>query len=296
MREHYLCLVGYGGENVSLTNDLIIRAFFTSSNISKATESKSFFSTPSEKEDSKNGAVDGKGAFFSELTFGDIDSFDTDQSEIDPISEADVYLAYGRYQQAEELMRDVIKDQPDRDECKLKLLEIFYSNENKQAFETYANELVKAGKKDDVEFWVKVSEMGSQICQDSVLFSFEAERIAQKENSMFEKKTVSLVKSDDIERNGVTDIEENNFNLSSFGESFSNEAVKEIPQTADSLLEYDSISFEDEIIDEQQNNESIDFDLSTITTKAEESRENRGNVVSKATEVEVNNEFELFDI
>ena len=141
------------------------QSFFTSSSISKATESKSFFSIPPEKEGAKNGVADGKGDFFSELTFGDFDTFDTDQSEIDPISEADVYLAYGRYQQAEELMRDVIKDQPDRDECKLKLLEIFYSNENKQAFETYANELAKAGKKDDVEFWVKVSEMGSQICQ-----------------------------------------------------------------------------------------------------------------------------------
>ena len=192
-------------------------------------------------------------------------------------------------------MRDVIKDQPDRDECKLKLLEIFYSNENKQAFETYANELVKAGKKDDVEFWAKVSEMGSQICQDSTLFSSEVEGISPKENSIFEKKTVSLVKSDDIERNEVTDIEENNFSLSSFGESFSNEAVKEIPQTADSLLDYDSISFEDEIIDEQQNNESIDFDLSTITTKAEESSENIGNIVSKTRDVEVNDEFELFD-
>ena len=80
-------------------------------------------------------------------------------------------MAYGRYQQAEELMRDVIKDQPGRDECKLKLLEIFYSNENKHAFEAYANELAKAGKKDDVEFWAKVTEMGSEICQDSTLFS-----------------------------------------------------------------------------------------------------------------------------
>jgi len=271
------------------------QSFFTSSSISNETEPKSFFSTPFEKEDSKNEVADGKGAFFNELTFGDINTFDTDQSEIDPISEADVYLAYGRYQQAEELMRDVINDQPDRDECKLKLLEIFYSNENKQAFETYANELVKAGKKDDVEFWVKVSEMGSQICQNSELFSSEAEGLAQKENSIFEKKTVSLVKSDDIERNEATDIEENNFNLSTFGESFSNKAVKEIPQKADSLLDYNSISFEDEIIDEQQNNESIDFDLSTAITKAEESSENRGNVVSRETDVEANDEFELFD-
>ena len=37
----------------------------------------------------------------------------------------------------------------------------------------------------------------------------------------------------------------------------------------DSLLDFDLISFEDEVIDEEQNNESIDFDLSTIATKTE---------------------------
>ena len=58
-----------------------------------------------------------------------------------------------------------------RDECKLKLLEIFYSNANKEAFEIYANELAGAGKRNDVDFWAKVMEMGGEICRDSALFS-----------------------------------------------------------------------------------------------------------------------------
>jgi pilus assembly protein FimV len=263
--------------------------------MNKAHESNSFFSTSIEIDSAKNAVVDGKGSFFNELTFGGFNTFDTDQSEIDPISEADVYLAYGRYQQAEELMRDVIKDQPERDEWKLKLLEIFYSNENKQAFETYANELAKAGKKDDVEFWAKVSEMGSQICQNSTLFSFEEEEFSPKENSIFEKKFVNLVETDDIKKNDLTDIEENHFSLSSFGELFKNEVVKETPQATDSLLDYEPISFEDEIIHEQQINESIDFDLSKIATKTEESSETPGSVVSKMRDVKVNDEFESFD-
>ena len=272
-----------------------IQNFFASSGISKATESKSIFSTSLEKDSTKNADEDGKGTFFNELTISDFDAFDTDQSEIDPISEADVYLAYGRYQQAEELMRDVINDQPDRDECKLKLLEIFYSNANNHAFESYANELAKAGKKDDVEFWAKVSEMGSQICQDSTLFSSEVEGFSSKENSIFEKTTANIVESDDIENNELTDIKENNFSLSSFGETFNNEAVKEIPQPADILLDYDSISYENEFIDEQQNNESIDYDLSTIAPNTEESSKTLGIIVSKAQDVKVNDEFESFD-
>ena len=156
----------------------------------------SFPSTLTEKDRAKHADTSGNSSFFSEFTFGDFDTLDTDQGEIDPVSEADVYLAYGRYQQAEELMRDVIKDQPGRDECKLKLLEIFYSNENKHAFEIYANELAKAGKKDDVEFWTKVTEMGSKICQDSTLFSSKEIGFSSKENTIFEKKTSNLFESE----------------------------------------------------------------------------------------------------
>ena len=115
-----------------------IQAPFVASNMSNMYESKEIFS-PSLNKNSTTHDVDaaGESSFLSEITFADFDTFDTEQGEIDPVSEADVYLAYGRYQQAEELMRDTLKDQPDRDECKLKLLEIFYSRENKQAFEKF---------------------------------------------------------------------------------------------------------------------------------------------------------------
>ncbi|MDD1615385.1 MAG: hypothetical protein LUQ28_02490 [Methylococcaceae bacterium] len=113
----------------------------------------------------------GKSIFDPDWNIVDID--DAEQNDIDPIAEADVYLAYARYQQAEELMRDAIKDQPQRDECKLKLLEIFYASENKEAFEAYAGELARAGKKSDTDFWEKVMEMSSEICPDLPLFSSE---------------------------------------------------------------------------------------------------------------------------
>ena len=113
----------------------------------------------------------GESSILSEFTPSDFDAFETDQSEVDPISEADVYLAYGRYQQAEELMRQAIEEQPDRDECKLKLLEILYANENAEAFEAYANQLNAAGKQQDSEFWARVVEMGSEICPDLAVFS-----------------------------------------------------------------------------------------------------------------------------
>lgn len=105
----------------------------------------------------------GESSFLSEFTPSDFDAFDTDQHEVDPISEADVYLAYGRYQQAEELIRHAISDAPDNNVLKLKLLEIFYANENKEAFERYVSELKRSGKQEDQDFWAKVNEMASEI-------------------------------------------------------------------------------------------------------------------------------------
>ena len=57
---------------------------------------------------------------------------------------------------------------------------------------------------------------------------------------------------------------------------------------------FDLNFIEDEVIDELQNNESIDFDLSIIATKTEKSSDTIESVVSKTRDIEVNNEFESF--
>lgn len=204
------------------------------------------------------GGTVAESSFLSEFTSSDFDSFEAERGEIDPISEADVYLAYGRYQQAEELIRQAIKDQPDRNECKLKLLEVFYANENKKAFEDYANELAKAGKKADAEFWAKVAEMGREICPDSGLFS---------SGDVLFAETSHVAVENVIAGNG-SDAGKVSSEASSFGEDdFAGEAT----ETKDSVLDFDLTSFEvedDSFTDEDEprNNEAIEFDLSSFST------------------------------
>lgn len=111
-----------------------------------------------------------KSSFLSEFTPSDFDTLGTETDEVDPISEADVYLAYGRYKQAEELIRHAISQHPDRDECKLKLLEIYHTTENRAAFENYAKELKAQHKDGRPEFWNKVVEMGRELAPGSALF------------------------------------------------------------------------------------------------------------------------------
>ncbi len=64
-----------------------------------------------------------------------------DANEVDAIAEADVYIAYGRDEQAEEILRDALRAQPERHALRVKLLEIFAARKDKQAFGALAAEL-----------------------------------------------------------------------------------------------------------------------------------------------------------
>ncbi len=189
----------------------------------------------------------GESSFLSEFTPSDFDAFDMDQNEVDPISEADVYLAYGRYQQAEDLMRQAIQDQPDRDECKLKLLEIFYSNENKDSFEKYASELVDSGKHNDLSFWDKVVEMGAELIPGSSLFT---EQVGEKasfdaqESSNESALTENIESLDDAPQKVDETIDDVGFDLSVFDGDKVEPKEESEEQTDNSALEFDLSMFE----------------------------------------------------
>jgi pilus assembly protein FimV len=142
------------------------------------TESSGGLSTTMRKAStSLTAAGAGESSFLNDFKASDFESFESfnvDHSDIDPVAEADVYLAYGRYQQAEDLMKDAIKEHPERQDCQLKLLEIYQASSNKTAFESYAKELADAGKKDDANFWAKVILLARDISTDTELFSHSA--------------------------------------------------------------------------------------------------------------------------
>ena len=119
------------------------------------------------------------GSFLSEFALSDFDTLESEHQEVDAIAEADVYLAYGRYEQAETLIRQAIEADPSSNEYKLKLFEIFYAAENKEAFEGYTSELRAENSVTTAEFWEKVSEMGRELCPGSPLFRPEASTTVQ---------------------------------------------------------------------------------------------------------------------
>jgi len=64
-----------------------------------------------------------------------------DSNEVDPVAEADVYIAYGREEQAEDILKEAIRLQPDRHAVRVKLMEIYARRGDRSSFMAMAEEL-----------------------------------------------------------------------------------------------------------------------------------------------------------
>jgi pilus assembly protein FimV len=89
-----------------------------------------------------------------------IGAIDTD--EVDPVAEADVYMAYGRDAQAEEILKEALLKDPNRQTVRVKLLEIYAARKDLKAFETTAGEIYAATGGQGPE-WQKAVELGLSI-------------------------------------------------------------------------------------------------------------------------------------
>lgn len=102
---------------------------------------------------------------FSRLGLGAIDTH-----EVDPIAEAEVYMAYGRDAQAEEILKEALVKDPGRHEIALKLLEIYAARKDTVAFETAASELYAGLGGQNTPVWQRAAEMGRSIDASNPLY------------------------------------------------------------------------------------------------------------------------------
>jgi len=82
--------------------------------------------------------------------------------EVDPLAEAEIYLAYGRDGQAEEILKEALQAQPRRPEVHLKLLEIFAKRKDTAAFEATSRELQQLTGGTG-EIWAQAARLGYQL-------------------------------------------------------------------------------------------------------------------------------------
>jgi pilus assembly protein FimV len=82
--------------------------------------------------------------------------------EVDPIAEADVYMAYGRDAQAEEILKEALQKHPDRIPVHAKLLEIYAKRNDTRAFEQTALKLKSLTNGSGAD-WGKAATLGRSI-------------------------------------------------------------------------------------------------------------------------------------
>ena len=121
-------------------------------------------------------------SFLDEFSPSDINSLQDETGEVDPVSEADVYIAYGRYQQAEEMLQQAMSRDPDRLALKHKLLEVHYATRNAGAFAALAQEMVDSGQDTvDEAAWTRAQDMGRELAPENSLFALNEDATLDEE-------------------------------------------------------------------------------------------------------------------
>ncbi|WLI87764.1 FimV/HubP family polar landmark protein [Massilia sp. R2A-15] len=96
-----------------------------------------------------------------------------DTNEVDPVAEADVYIAYGRDAQAEEILKEALRTHPERMPVRLKLLEIYAARKDQRSFETQAGEMYGLTKGQG-EDWAQAAALGMTIDPANPLYASAA--------------------------------------------------------------------------------------------------------------------------
>lgn len=101
------------------------------------------------------------------------DALDDLPVDNDPLSEAEVYLAYGRYDQARELLETALEQDPEHTGLRLKLLETLALVQDEDSFIVHAR-LLRGQVSDQDETWLRAQEMGREFLPEEPLFFAEA--------------------------------------------------------------------------------------------------------------------------
>ena len=212
-------------------------------------------------------------SFLSDMVLSDMSDMQGEGAESDPLTEADVFLAYGRFGPAENMIKGAIEKEPARNDLKLKLLEIYYSSKNKDAFEQQAKALHdELENMPDQETWEKVAEMGEDLCPENALFATAVAASPLTSRSMSDEADAAVAGNEED-----TDIMD--FDLSEFEDQ-----IDELGVEADS-----SIPMPEEVSD------GLDLDLGELTDEADEEEEKLERTVEITKKAEFDAKLDQID-
>lgn len=94
--------------------------------------------------------------------------------DVDPVAEADVYLAYGRDLQAEEILKEAVRTNPSRAAIHFKLLQIYAKRRDIKAYIAVAADAHKLSRGLGPD-WAHAAEVGRELDPTHPLFMLEGE-------------------------------------------------------------------------------------------------------------------------
>lgn len=94
---------------------------------------------------------------------------DINLQAIDVLAEADVLMAYGRFDAAEQLLRESLSNEPEREDLRMKLLDLIARKGNRQEFESVALDLLAVFGPDSA-LWKRVLQLGGNLDPDNPLY------------------------------------------------------------------------------------------------------------------------------
>jgi pilus assembly protein FimV len=102
----------------------------------------------------------------------------------DPVTEADVYLAYGRVQQAEDVLKTALQDDPDNMAVRAKLLKVYHAAGDVEAFDSAASEFRDSVTDDDGQ-WQRIAVLGNELSPGNELYR-SAETVPDEQENVVE--------------------------------------------------------------------------------------------------------------
>jgi pilus assembly protein FimV len=185
----------------------------------------------------------------------------TGDAEDDPLTEVNVYLAYERYDQAEELVRSAIAQFPDRHEYKLRLLEVFYAAKDLGSFESSARELQSAVG-DDSPLLSEARKMWQDMSPGRELFSEAESTVPEDQDVLFDVTgadgdSPATVPASSL-GGGGDDSSSVDFDL-----GFSADSSKTDVESGESSLDFD-LGFDQSAGAEAEAESGLDLDLTSI--------------------------------
>lgn len=227
-------------------------------------------------------------AFYDQLNSDDdseSDSFDlsledeaVDQQEgADALAEADTYIAYGRHDQAAQVLETAISREPSRTDLRLKLLGVYADSQDRDSFEKQYGEIealedeaaieqatILRDRLEEAESMPSIDDLESQLRSDSFSTSVATEEEPGQEDELPSDDDWQLsddLKADEFEASPEPEQE------NEFGELESD--VEKETDSSDDLIEYDLSILEasdkdepdDLDISEEQDFSSLEMDL-----------------------------------